>query len=472
MPPIGLCYLASSLRAQRAEVEIVDLAAISSQIGRGANLGDGSELEEIVAERLSHEPRLVGVGPLTTASLKSTHRLVEITRRYSDALVVVGGPLCSAPDVSSVVRDYLRPDYYVAGDGERPICAIWSSITGADAPHGIRGVARPDDAPPVPHREPVLDLLPLPARDLLSDIYYPSVRRAMGRPAGKTTVAFLSRGCPFCCTFCAAPLSSGNTVRRMSSRRIGEEFSACAAAGYTHLVLYDDCLFFPSPQVDAQVFDFVDSIARSGWRGKYQLEMRCDALLAVSDEALSALQESGCRQINMGIEKAEASQLERFRKRLSPDHARRAVERLSSTRLRSAGTFIIGAPGETPKHVESTIGFALSLPLDFAQFNALALYPGTVLFHEVFGDRSKAGWLPLCLDEDLAPFGDILWSGADLPLHAIFDHIAVAYQQFYSASRLAVVRTKLDEEEQLTVAEAYSVLAIERVSSRPANCGA
>jgi radical SAM superfamily enzyme len=185
--------------------------------------------------------------------------------------------------------------------------------------------------------------------------------------------------------------------------------------------------------------------------------------MALSDQALKALTEVGCRQINMGIEKAQFAALQKLRKRLSPQTAREACDRLSNSDLRVAGTFIIGGPDETPEDVEATIDFALSLPLNFAHFNPMAVYPGTLLFEQMF--NRDTDWLALCLDEDVAPCGDILWRSEEMPLSRILESVEQAYRRFYTTERLGRTLERLPENEKETVQHSYDVLSNDRAQS-------
>lgn len=459
MPPMGLCYVAAALRQAGADCRILDLAARLPQFSYYEQRDD---ISEIVAHELAERPALIGVGPLVTATLRATEMIIRSCRTVTDAPIVVGGPLCAVPGVSRVMREYLRPNWYVVGDGEAPVVGLWRAIRSGCAPTAP-GLACPEDGEPPPHRELDLDVLAVPARDLLGERYHASARRSSGNGQGAVTPAFLSRGCPYSCTFCAAPLSSGKIVRRLSPRSISRELEDIFRLGYEHVVFYDDCLFIRSPQLDHRVLEFVDAVNASPWRGTFQLELRCDAVLALSDVALKALEAAGCIQINMGIEKAHVDQLAFFQKRLSPDVARAAVERLLDTRIRAAGTFILGGPGESRSDVDRTIEFAVSSLLDFAHFNPLAIYPGTRLFSDVYGATSN--WLELCLDTSIAPNGDILWSSPQLPMAELVNALKDAYRRFYTAERLGRLLAKLGDNEITLVSDAYVELRENRAAS-------
>lgn len=462
VPPIGLCYLAASLREAGSKPAIIDLAPHFPEYGQ-ETAGEVAEIVHHVLDRLrTKPPLLIGVGPLVTANLRSSHDIIQVCRKETSALLVTGGPLCSAPGISNVTKHYLDVDLFVAGDGEAPMVSIWQGLISKGSGFSHKGIGFPGQAEPCAFREHNLDLLPLPARDLLRGEHYKcSARRNVGD--GQMTATFLSRGCPYSCSFCAAPLSSGKAIRRLSSARITQEVSACARAGIDHIIFYDDCLFVKSHSLNDSVLRFSESIAAARWIGTFQLELRCDAVNSLSDEALNALISVGCRQINMGIEKGHVAGLEKLRKRLSPEIARDACEKIASSRVRAAGTFIIGGPCERKAEIEATIDFAVSLPLDLAQFNPMAVYPGTALFTEMFD--SNTDWLRLCLDEGIAPLGDILWRSEETSLDNVLDAVENAYHRFYTQERLKRTLARLPESERESVTQTYDLLLNERARS-------
>lgn len=452
VPPIGLCYLAAALGNEGATVRVIDLAARFPDY----TAADYERPLSYLAEELADlEPALVGIGPLVTATLEPAAAIAAACRRQSKARLVLGGPVCAVRGAATALPELIDFDWMVAGDGETPIVELWRK--GEAGP----GTAKAGAEDPAPWREPDLDRLAVPARDLLTgQDYASSLRRRLS--GSSMTSAFLSRGCPYSCSFCAAPLSSGKTVRRFSMPRVSEELNACAKLGFNEIVFYDDCLFVRSPKLDARIEEFAAALKASMWRGSYQLELRCDAVMAMSERTLKLLAGSGCRQINMGIEKGHVAALAAIRKRLTPDIARSAAERVSAAGIRAAGTFILGGPGEGPDDLDGTINFATSLDLDFAHFNPLALYPGTALFEQVHPDGD---WLALCSDRELAPFGDILWRSETLPLGTILEAISAAYTEFYSEARLEQVCERLPAGERAAVSDAYLRLRSERAGS-------
>jgi hypothetical protein len=87
------------------------------------------------------------------------------------------------------------------------------------------------------------------------------------------------------------------------------------------------------------------------------------------------------------------------------------------------------------------------------------------LFHQEFGPPGSVSWLELCLDQELAPLGDILWRSSDLPLDTILDAVADAYRRFYTVERLEQVSKRLSESERAVLADSYRILAQDRACS-------
>lgn len=465
VPPIGLCNLAAQLQLESCKPLIIDLAAEFPDYDYSKSELPLEKIASFFQSLGQDTPVLIGIGPLVTANLRSTHDIIQICRNFTEAKIVIGGPLCSAPGISEVTTQYLDVDYYVSGDGEIPITAIWKSMSQGDSSaFRTQGIGLPSGSKPKPYREPNLDKLPLPARNLISNYdYQPSFRRSIN--SDRVTSAFLSRGCPYSCSFCAAPIVSGKIVRRLSPARISQEITSCGELGFNNIILYDDCLFIKSPSLEERVLEFTRSIERADWKGVFQLELRCDAVVSLSEKALNSLLDVGCRQINMGIEKAHIASLNSLRKKLTPEIAREACEIVDAIGIRAAGTFIIGGPGENKEDIEATIEFATSLPLDFAHFNPLAIYPGTALYTQEFGQYTSGHWLDLCLNSEIAPLGDILWRSVDISIENILESVSKGYKQFYSHDRLQRVIRKHTEVEKQTLVDYYDSLAHERAYS-------
>jgi radical SAM superfamily enzyme YgiQ (UPF0313 family) len=191
------------------------------------------------------------------------------------------------------------------------------------------------------------------------------------------------RGCPWSCTFCTAPLYYGRRLRRRPVARVADEISDdIARYGIREFLVWADT--FTADR------DYVRELCRTFLTRGLRISWTCNSRVDTIDEAtLSLMKEAGLWMISYGIESASDAILAASEKGITAAQSRAAVETAHRLGIRTAGHFIFGLPGETQKTMAETLDFALSLPLDIAQFYTAAPFPGTALYHEAL----EKGWL-------------------------------------------------------------------------------
>jgi radical SAM superfamily enzyme len=96
------------------------------------------------------------------------------------------------------------------------------------------------------------------------------------------------------------------------------------------------------------------------------------ARVDIADEELyKKMKKAGVKAINFGIESGNQDVLDYYRKGITLDQVRKAVKLSHKMDFLTVGNFIIGAPIETKAHLQQTIHFAYSLPLDLVSFTIL-----------------------------------------------------------------------------------------------------
>jgi len=99
---------------------------------------------------------------------------------------------------------------------------------------------------------------------------------------------------------------------------------------------------------------------------------------------------AGCKILYFGIESGNQRILNYYKKGITPDQSRAAVKKARKADMDViVGSFIIGAPDETRKEVETTLRFAHELDIDVPQLNILGAFTGTDLWKEVV----SKGWV-------------------------------------------------------------------------------
>jgi radical SAM superfamily enzyme YgiQ (UPF0313 family) len=184
-----------------------------------------------------------------------------------------------------------------------------------------------------------------------------------------------SRGCPYSCDFCVAPIHQGHKFREKSAKALVDEIE--------HLHRTFDLQFFylwgDTVTLNVKTFGAFceELIARKlpiQWFGN----ARADNL--VDPAFVARLKASGCWMLALGIETESDTTRKDMMKRLEGQKIRLAIKNMRAAGVRSFGFFILGYPGETPANMNRTIEYALELDPDFANFYPAVPYPGTELY--------------------------------------------------------------------------------------------
>jgi anaerobic magnesium-protoporphyrin IX monomethyl ester cyclase len=112
----------------------------------------------------------------------------------------------------------------------------------------------------------------------------------------------------------------------------------------------------------------------------------------VPDRNIELMKQAGCRRVYFGLESGSDEVLKLMNKHTTTEAAGLTVRRFSEKGIQTAGFFMIGYPGETYETIETTLQWALSLPLDEISFTIPVPLPGTRLYRRVCGIRSDMDW--------------------------------------------------------------------------------
>ncbi len=377
LPPLGPLYLAANLVRDGFDVQVVDFNAVPFSRERLRRYLRGADA--------------VGI-TIQSFNLNFARRLIQEIRAVApDLPIAVGGP-----EFTLRPRPFPLADLTVAGEAERTISEIFdklvnggdlSTIPGAilRSPNGAGWrMARPI------HVEEDLDTLPFPLREaLVPEVSYDLFGKKYGRQIASVLT---SRGCPYRCRFCAHNSTSFRTFRFRSAENILQELEMLWQAGYRVIGFVDDTFTIPK----RRALRVMQGIVEAGWDFVIALQTRVDQ---VDEELFQWMRRAGVRAIVFGLESGNDETLAYYRKKTTVEQNRRAIELCEKYGIVSVGDFILGAPMETREHMENTIRFALSTPLDLATFWALEIPYGSPLWEEA---RARGA---VQEDEFIAPAG-------------------------------------------------------------------
>jgi len=357
-PPLGVCYVAAAFEAAGAEVRIFDYVVSRS--------GPEKLRDQLDAFR----PHVVGATSVTM-NFSAAADLVSQVKAYAPYVVtLMGGPHVSFA-ARQTLEQYPGIDCIVMGEGEATIADLYPRIHDPDSWDEVPGITfrAAGRITTTQARAPIedLDSLPMPARHLLCLSRY----QALGYPVSIIT----SRGCPNRCIFCQGRRMVGSRVRLRSCRSVVDEMESLVGMGFTRINIADD-LFTSRKQ---RVLEVCDLMRRRGLSLAWTAFSRVNT---VDGEMLRAMRAAGCDCISFGIESGNAEMLQRIRKGITLEQARRAVALCKEAGILAHASFMVGLPGETPETLEQTDRFAKSLGILYG-YHFLAPFPGTTVREEI-----------------------------------------------------------------------------------------
>lgn len=235
-----------------------------------------------------------------------------------------------------------------------------------------------------------LDVLPFPARDLVTDVPYHNPKLK----TGPYTTMFTSRNCPFHCIYCVP--SSLTFAREIEFRRengrkptisfrspesIEQEVARLHSEGYRAIGFMDDNFIWNEERTRA-----ICAILK-----KYGMVWGCEARVdAITEPIAKLLGESNCRYIDLGVESFDDKILEYIKKGITTEDIYRAINLLHKYNVPVKLNILIGSsPLETKETVKKTLREAKKLPVDQVMFNIVSPFPGT----EYYELCKKNGWI-------------------------------------------------------------------------------
>ncbi len=364
-PPYSLLVCAALVRERQVPFRLIDQTAASLST------------DQVVAtlEGEGFHPELI-VFPSTTPTLDAdVAEMAKLKARFGAALVCFGPHASTVPQLS--MARAAAVDAMVVGEPEDAIVALASADrVDRDTLSQIPSLTFRLGDEIVPHRAhgtfTGFQAMPFPAWDLIPLSHY--TLPLEGKPY---ILVETSRGCPYSCDFCVAPVHQGHKFRERDPKVLVDEIErATKELGVRHFYLWGDTV-----TLNAKTFSrFCDELIARNLDVRWFGNARADNL--VNPEFVARLRQSGCWMLAMGIESASEETRRNMVKRLEQEKIETAVKNLRDAGIKSFAFFIFGYPGETPATLQTTTDYAIRLDPDFANFYPAVPYPGTELYEK------------------------------------------------------------------------------------------
>jgi radical SAM superfamily enzyme YgiQ (UPF0313 family) len=373
-PPVGLGYLASSLKKNGFEPVIID-----------ANK-ERLKQKILVSKIKKLKPDCIGL-QVYSVNLKKTKEILSALKKSNPKLLTfIGGPHPSASPEG--ILDYFGNclDFAFRGEAEISLPMLinevkqgikeFKKIPGLIYREKEKTIANP------PKFENNIDQFGMPAWELIRPETYPEAQHGAFFKNFPIAPIVTTRGCPFNCAFCAGKLNTGSVFRKRSVGGIIEEIKELYYKhGIKEFHIIDDNFTLDK----AFAKSVLREIIRLNLKASFAVPngVRLDTL---DEEILSLMKRAGFYLVSVGIESGSDRVLKLMNKHLMTKQIKEKVNLIKRAGLDTAGFFILGYPGETEKEIRKTIKFSLELGLLRANYFIFLPLPGTPIYKELDKD--------------------------------------------------------------------------------------
>ena len=389
-PPLGLAYVAATLRRDGHEVRAVD--GVGEALGRYSPFrhgyfAHGLTIEETV-DRIDPDSDVIGVGIMFSNFWPLSKDLVAaIRRRFPRTVILCGGEHVSA--CTKLVLDEAPVDYAVVGEGEETVSELLDHLAGklgAKPLPEICGLAyRAADGGiavnPKRRRRRTLDEIPWPAWDLFPVEKYMDTPFFASLPSQRNQrpmVMLATRGCPYTCKFCSSERMWGTNYFMRSPRDVVDEMEHHVRRyGANDFHFQDLTLVINAKWVARLCDEIIERGLNVTW--KTTAGTRSEAL---DLELLRKMRQSGCEEILLAPESGAAAMNRITRKRVDLEKVLEVVRLIREHRLPISvtGLMIVGYPEERLRDVWQTYRYLLAMVragFTSVYINSFTAYPGS-----------------------------------------------------------------------------------------------
>jgi anaerobic magnesium-protoporphyrin IX monomethyl ester cyclase len=390
-PPIGIAYLAGTLKAAGIAFQLVDAVGEALDQILPLEFCDGYSIgltmDEIVA-RIDPRADIIGLSCMFSSSWPYDRRLVaKIRAQFPEAWIVMGGEHASAC-ATYILETCEDVDVCVVGEGEETLLELVRALRGSVDLSDVRGLAY-RKGHLIRHTERrqrlrAIDAISPPDWEQIPIDNYMTRGLGHGIANLRSMPMLATRGCPYQCTFCSSPMMwTTRWLARTPAAVVDEMEFYVERYQAKNFDFYDLTAIIKKDWIVA----FAQEILRRGLKIEYQLPSGTRSE-AIDEEVSELLYRSGCRQMNYAPESGSAATLSRIKKKVKLPRLEESLRGACRNGLKVMVNVIL-FPDDTRKDVFETFKFMLRcswLGLHDIAFVPYVPYPGAELYNQMVKD--------------------------------------------------------------------------------------
>lgn len=390
VPPLGLAYLAGSLKAANHTVRLIDSFGEAPDkrtlIGVEDLMITGLDATDIVA-RIPSVVSAIGITCMFSNDWLYVKILMRrIREKFPLAQIIVGGEHVTG-DPKYALDSTPEVDIVVLGEGEETLVELVSIIETQGSWKNVRGIAFRNKASqvvinPLRSRIKNLDILPWPDWEAVPLEIYLSRGLGHGSSGGRIMPILASRGCPFRCAFCTNPTTWQSKWIARSPELVIEEMTYYIKRYQITQFEFSDLTIVIRKD---WIMDFCRLLMSKNLKVAWSLPSGTRAE-ALDELVLSTMFKAGCRFFSYAPESGSRKTLDRIHKQVNPAKMLTSMRAAVKVGFDVKANIVFGFPGQTLS--EALVTFWYILKMAFIGIHDVPVfpftpYPGTELFDQL-----------------------------------------------------------------------------------------
>lgn len=394
IPPLGISYVAASLRKHNIDVEIIDCCVEGWEIERESNDGSlityGLPPKEMLSKVCIEKFDVVGVSVLFSTDLPNLYETTRAIKGVAPNAIVVAGGLHPTIypeeifDLDIAANKSKTVDFIIRGEGEVRFVNFLNNLQRGKLnikQDGLCGIYKNKRF--LNHQiETIQDLdsIPFPAFDMLPIEKYFKINIPFSPvPQGKRVLPFLTtRGCPIGCSFCA----NTNVWKKHRKRSVGNIIEEIQYLKNNYQI--DEIQFAD----DNLTFDKKHSYEKFKEIEKENI-IWCTPngtmINKLNEDLIEQMFKSGLYQLTLSLDSANTRTLkELHHKPVNLNSIPGMIKKCRELGVFTHGTLVVGMPGETIEEIRDGFEY-VKKNLHFTSISTFiaAAIPGSELYHQM-----------------------------------------------------------------------------------------
>lgn len=336
------------------------------------------------------KPDIIGISASMQTYKEGALAAKTIKSISPDIITVMGGSLPSI--FAEQIMQNKAVDYLFRGEADLSFSAFIDRLDSGKDFSSVKGLVYRKNGDIIKNEinlEFDLDKIAIPDYESIKIREYIKHGYSYGGLYGKSAPIWVTRGCPYACSFCSASQINGKKIRHHSVRYVVDWIDHLYQNfDIRQFAIIDDNFTF----VKEYAKDFCETIINLVKDGHFKEKIyfatpngiRMDR---VDDEMLDLMKKAGWKSVTVAPESGSRKTLKRMRKDLDPDIVPEVTRRIKAAGLDVRTFFLVGYPGETADDIEQTIRLIRRCKIDGLILGRFLPIPGTPIFNELVRDK-------------------------------------------------------------------------------------